>query len=72
MQKLDGEVKAAIADIASMKPTVEAFAAAKLQAQGAVTAVRWTSRARLLARRDADARRRLSPRQLAQHQVTLR
>lgn len=45
VQKLDGEVKAAISDIALMKPTVESVEAAKLQAQGAVTAVRWTSRA---------------------------
>ncbi len=45
VQRLDGEVKAAIADIALMRPTVEAVESAKLQAQGAVTAVRWTSRA---------------------------
>lgn len=45
VQKLDVEVKTAIADIALMKPTVEAVENAKLQAQGAVTAVRWTSRA---------------------------
>jgi len=45
VQKLDVQVKAAISDIALMKPTVEAVEAAKLQAEGAVTAVRWTSRA---------------------------
>lgn len=45
VEKLDKEVRAAISDIALMKPTVEAVEAAKLQAQGAVTAVRWTSRA---------------------------
>ncbi|WP_025036147.1 DUF1515 family protein [Bradyrhizobium sp. DOA9] len=44
VQKLDGEVKAAIADIALMKPTVEAVESAKLQAEGVVTAVRWSSR----------------------------
>ncbi|MBR1170551.1 DUF1515 family protein [Bradyrhizobium liaoningense] len=45
MQTLEGQVRAAISDIALMKPTVEAVEAAKLQAEGAVTAVRWTSRA---------------------------
>lgn len=45
LQKLDSDVRGAISDIALMKPTVEAVEAAKLQAKGAVTAVRWTSRA---------------------------
>ncbi|GAB9224789.1 hypothetical protein BDS110ZK18_66720 [Bradyrhizobium diazoefficiens] len=41
LRTLDGLVKAAISDIAFMKPIVDSVEAAKLQAQGAVKAGRW-------------------------------